>query len=204
MHEYLLLLIKGFLMNKKKLIALILLPIGIGLIIFSLIPEKNDKNPGKIAGLQVANSPTPTPSPVINTPRPLAFIQTPSPFPSPSSNNSSSDQQTATNPPETPTPTSTPVPTVTLQIVDPDGTSIFSVTLHNGDNACDNLTEAKQEEKIKSVTLDYSYMSSMHSAYVKEINGFNKNWTFTVNGQSPLGCSLYKPNSGDTIIWKFG
>jgi hypothetical protein len=101
-------------------------------------------------------------------------------------------------------PVAKPVPTVNIQIIEPDGNFSFTVTLHDGNTICDSLTDAKLEGKIKSVTIDDSYMSSLHSAYVKEINGFTNNWTFTVNGQSPRGCSLYTPKSGDMIVWKFG
>lgn len=95
-------------------------------------------------------------------------------------------------------------PTVTMQIIEPDGNNNFTVILTSGNNLCDSLTEAKNEGKIRSLTLDYSYMSSLHSAYVRELNGYQNNWTVTVNGKSPQGCSLYTPNPGDIIVWKFG
>lgn len=107
-----------------------------------------------------------------------------------------------------PTPTITPQVTiaavqVTLHITDPDGTKIFQVTLHTGDTLCDNLVEAKNEGKIKSLTLDNSYMQSFHSAYVREMDGFTNNWTVSVNNTSPQGCSLYTVKPNDSIIWKF-
>ena len=70
--------------------------------------------------------------------------------------------------------------------------------------ACDVLQKAKDAGKLKSVTFDDSYMATMHSRYISEINGFANNWTFTVNGSSPLGCSLSQPKPNDTIVWKFG
>ncbi len=104
----------------------------------------------------------------------------------------------------TPKPTQAPVQTVTIQLIEPDGTSNFTVNLNSGNTLCDNLTEAKSEGKIKSVTLDYSYMSSFHSPYVREINGYQNNWTVTVDGTSPQGCAFYSPKAGDNITWKFG
>lgn len=109
-------------------------------------------------------------------------------------------------PQSTITPMSQPtktIETVTVQIIEPDGTSNFQVMLHSGNTVCDILQTAKSEEKIKSLTLDNSYMDSLHSAYVKELNGYKDNWTFTINGTSPLGCSLASPKPNDNIIWKF-
>lgn len=105
-----------------------------------------------------------------------------------------------------PTPTNAPQQqvqqaTVAIQISEPDGMSNFSLPV--GGNACDELTEAKQEGKIRSVTFSSNYMSSMHSLYVSEMNGYSNNWTFIVNGQGPAGCSLSSPQAGDTVVWKF-
>ncbi len=126
-----------------------------------------------------------------------------------SNSDTSSNQQTAptTAPlPTTPaTPTQTPASaTVQMQVQTPGGTSSFSTNLNTGANACDVLQEAKNEGKITSVTFDDSYMSSLHSRYVTEISGYQNNWTFTVNGSSPLGCSLANPKPNDSIVWKFG
>ena len=95
-------------------------------------------------------------------------------------------------------------PTVSVAIIPPDATSNFAVVLEEAFNVCDVLVKAKNEEKISSLTLDDSYLSTYKSLYVYEINGFANNWTFTVNGGSPLGCSLYFPKDKDTIVWKFG
>src|SRR4029078_2639744 len=101
--------------------------------------------------------------------------------------------------------TNTPLPTptnsinhVSLQITTPDVTSLDSVTLKDGADVCDVLQEAKDEGKISSLTLDDSYMSSLHSKYVKEMNGRSDNWTFKLNNDSPLGCSLAHPKPNDT------
>lgn len=120
-----------------------------------------------------------------------------------------SNSQQASNPTATPVPTSQPAPTtatntVSMQIQDPAGNSTFTVTLNSGANACDVLQEAKNEGKINSVTFDDSYMATLHSRYITEINGYQNNWTFTVNGSSPNGCSLINPKPNDTIVWKFG
>ena len=101
------------------------------------------------------------------------------------------------------TPTQT-IQNINMQLITPDGTSNFSVVLKSGANACDVLQEAKDEGKINSVTFDDSYVSSLHSRYVTEINSYKDNWTFTVNGNSPLGCSLSNPKPNDVIVWKFG
>jgi hypothetical protein len=113
--------------------------------------------------------------------------------------------QTASSTPITPEATEPAAQeNVSLEIVEPDGTSKFQVVLHSGDDLCDNLIEAKSEGKIRSLTFDDSYFSTLHSLYVEEINGYENDWTFTVNGAEPEGCSLYKPKSGDTIIWTYG
>ncbi len=153
---------------------------------------------------EVAKSPTATPVP--------HSTQT-------ASNTTTSGQQTTTNtltqqttqnssPTVTPQPTTAPTTasvtnTVSMQVQDPAGTSNFMVTLKNGANACDVLQEAKDEGKINSVTFDDSYMASLHSRYVTQINGYANNWTFTINGSSPNGCSLSNPKPNDSIVWKY-
>ena len=80
----------------------------------------------------------------------------------------------------------------------------FTVEFKDGMNVCDVMQEAKDEGKINSITFDDSYLSSYKSRYVSEINGYKNNWTFTVNGTGPLGCSLILPKPNDSIVWKFG
>ncbi len=128
-----------------------------------------------------------------------------------SSNNTSSPTPTPTSAPQTSvTPSSTPTmspaqqDSVNMTVNSPDGSSNFQVKLNSGADVCAVLQEAKDEGKIKSVAFDDSYMPSLHSRYVTEINGFSNNWTFTLNGASPLGCSLSHPQPNDTIVWKFG
>jgi hypothetical protein len=103
----------------------------------------------------------------------------------------------------TPSPTSV-AQTVSLEIQTPNGTSQFTIKHIPDSNVCDILQIAKDEEKIESLTLDDSYMASLHSKYVYEINGYKNNWTFTVNGTAPIGCSLIKLQPNDSIVWKFG
>lgn len=93
---------------------------------------------------------------------------------------------------------------VYVQIIDPDGTGSFEVKLNPGDDLCANLVEAKAEGKIRSLTIDDSYLAVFHSRYIREINGFSNNWTVEVNGIKPKGCSLYKPKVYDHIKWAFG
>lgn len=101
-------------------------------------------------------------------------------------------------------PTTRPVlSTVTLEIKSPSNSASFEISYKDGDNVCDILTRAKSEGHIQSLTIDNSYIQTLKSAYVVEINGFSNNWTFTVNGKSPPGCSLYSPKNGDVIVWKF-
>ncbi len=94
--------------------------------------------------------------------------------------------------------------TVLMQITDPEGTRSFEIRLHDGATVCDILQEAKDEGSIRSLTLDDSWLATYGSLYVREIDGFSNNWTFSVNGTHPRGCSLYKPRANDRITWKFG
>lgn len=102
------------------------------------------------------------------------------------------------------TPTAAPIVvarTVSVEIKTADSSSNFSVELKDGMNVCDVLQKAKDEGKISSLTIDDSYLSNLKSRYVSEINGYKNNWTFKVNGVSPLGCSLSNPKPDDIIIW---
>lgn len=104
-------------------------------------------------------------------------------------------------------PTAAPVQaaqTVSVEIKAPDGTSSFTVDYNEGMDVCAVLQKAKDAGKIRSVTFNDDYMATLKSKYVFEINGFSNNWTFSVNGSSPLGCSLLQPKPNDTIVWKFG
>jgi hypothetical protein len=111
--------------------------------------------------------------------------------------------QTTTTTSTTTTTADTATSTVVLQLHEPDGNFSYSITLQHGADVCGVLQEAKNEGKLRSLTLDNAYQQSMHSMYVKEINGYNNNWTFTAAGKAPLGCSLYTPKPGDTISWNY-
>jgi hypothetical protein len=104
---------------------------------------------------------------------------------------------------QTATPTLLPNPKVTLGIIFPSEALNLSEEIEDGMNVCDLLTQTKNEGKIQSLAIDNSYLSTLKSAYVYEINGYKNNWTFTVNGASPKGCSLSFPKPGDVIVWKF-
>ena len=130
--------------------------------------------------IQVFN-PTPT-----VTPMEILPTATPSPIPA-----------------QTATPTLLPNQKVTLGIISPSETLNLSEEIEDGMNVCDLLTQAKNEGKIQSLTIDNSYLSTLKSAYVYEINGYKNNWTFTVNGATPKGCSLSFPKPNDSVVWKF-
>jgi hypothetical protein len=100
-------------------------------------------------------------------------------------------------------PSPSPSPVVQTANVDVQGSS-FTVEVSGDLNVCQVMQRARDQGKISSLTLDDSYMSSMNSQYVREMNGMSNNWTFKVNGNSPLGCSLYQVKPDDQIVWKFG
>ncbi len=162
----------------------------------------------KVAGATVAITAIPTSTPThsassgsstpIYTQTKTQVIPTATPVQAQQTNDPTSNTAAAT---QTSVPQQQTQQTVNLQISEPDGTSNFSLPV--GGNACDELTEAKNEGKIRSVTFSDQYMSSMHSLYIKEINGYQNDWTFTVNGQGPSGCSLASPKAGDNVVWKF-
>ncbi len=118
-----------------------------------------------------------------------------SPTPQPSS-----ISQTASSPTPAPTPEKKQV---NMEIQSPDGNSSFQIDISEGMNVCDVLQKAKDQGKVKSITFDDQYLASYNSKYVYEINGFKNNWTFKVNGNSPLGCSLYQVKNNDSIVWEF-
>lgn len=113
-------------------------------------------------------------------------------------------QTAITKPSATTAPQSTPSPsTVTLVLSILGHDSSYKVKLLPGADACTVLEEAKTEGKISSLNIDYSYLQTLHSAYVREINGYENNWTVKVNGVSPLGCSLAKPQINDNVTWRY-
>jgi hypothetical protein len=156
------------------------------------------------AATQISLKPTPTTTPALTqtpipTNLPTRILPTPTQILTTQTTNIIA--LTSTN---TPIPTtSTNTQTITLQIQFPNSNLNTTLPLKSNENACDLLQDAKDQNKLTSLTFDDSYLSMMHSRYVKEINGYQNNWTFTVNGTAPLGCSLSTPQPNDTIIWKF-
>lgn len=154
----------------------------------------------------VSSSPTPTPTPIQSGPAPSAspevktfvtnnyITMAPSPTPTPTPTPS---------PTPSPTPTPTPLPTINMRIKTPDSNSTFIVEIQDNINACDALTEAKNQGKIASLTLDDSYLATFHTLLVSEINGLSNYWVFTVNGNSPDGCSLINLHSNDQVVWEY-
>lgn len=103
-----------------------------------------------------------------------------------------------------PLPQATPDmrPHVTLQLAINNSTTSASIVLTSHSDACTILEEARDEGKIKSVTL--TYYASYQSDYVSEINGLKDNWTFKYNGLlPPVGCSKVPLKVGDTVTWQF-
>ena len=206
--------------------------LGSGLFFKSvLLPSKTvETNKTQVLGqaITIPSSPSPSPIPSLKPSlKPLlkpsvkpSIKPSPSPIPpgstapGPSTSSSpavlgatSSSPSPSTSPVPSPSPNPNPSPlasistqTVNLEI---QGSS-FTVEISGDLNVCQVLEKAKDQGKISSLTLDDSYMSSMNSQYVREINGMSNNWTFKVNGNSPLGCSLYQVKPGDQIVFKFG
>jgi hypothetical protein len=152
---------------------------------------------------KVSSNPRPTPQNTINpSSEPKTYITNnyitqviSTPIPSPT-----------TSPIPSPSYTPTPIPTLSVIHVSiklPDTEASFTVESEDGINACDLLLKAKSIGKINSVTLDDSYLSSFNTLLVTEINGFSNFWVFTVNGESPMGCSLVSLKNGDHVIWEY-
>lgn len=152
--------------------------------------------------------PTPTPSPTpIPTPTPvhiqtiITVVVTPTPIPTAQPSPTSTPTPTLT---PSPTPTPTPVLSlVNVEIKEPNQAFTFSLNIIDGLDACQMLQQAKDEGRINSLTLDDRYLTSFNTLLVKEINGFQDNWVFTVNGTSPMGCSLINLHGQDRIVWEY-
>lgn len=210
-------------------LAVILL--GSGLFFKSvLFPEFPLPEPQKtsVLGENVTALPSPSPSltpspsakpslkPLIKAPAKPSLAPSPSPSPSASAVSVSSSGSSpavlgttasspspspSPNPSASPSPSASPVSqTVNVEVQG----SGFTIEISGDLNVCQVMQRARDQGKISSLTLDDSYMSSMNSQYVREMNGMSNNWTFKVNGNSPLGCSLYQVKPNDQIVWKFG
>lgn len=166
-------------------------------------------------------------------PSPSAFTGTPSPKPSikpspsatstpiPTSQQSSIPQ--STNPiiiqiiaTPTPVPSQTPIPSPTLEpspspitqkiaveIKQPDSQINFELEITDGINVCAAMQKAKDEGKINSLTINDKYLESFGTLFIEEINGYRNNWVFTVNGESPVGCSQSILKNNDKLNWEF-
>lgn len=123
---------------------------------------------------------------IIATPVPSPFLS-PSPSPSPSSE-----------------PSPSPIAQkVVIEIRQPDAQINFELEITEGINVCQVMEKAKEAEKINSLTISDKYLESFGTLLVEEINGFRNNWVFTVNGESPNGCSLITLKNGDKVAWEF-
>lgn len=215
---------------KAKMLPILIVILGLSFAGFSsyflqthFVPSHTET----VLGVSSA-SPTPNPSPVVSTtPKPV-FIKsptptstpTPTPIPAPSSepktyitNNyitviSTPAPTPVSSPTPVPTPSLAPTPapivaSVNIEIKASGTSSSFILQIEEGINACEVLVKAKNEGKIASVTLDDSYLATFNTLLVSEINGLSNYWVFTVNGESPMGCSLVSLKSDDQIIWEF-
>lgn len=110
----------------------------------------------------------------------------------------------ATNNQSTPSPT--PIVqklSITLTV---DESSSFSLSLDEGKNQCDALSQALQEGKISSLNMQFN--SSFNSYAVYQINGLGQEgqvwWAYKVNDKSPpLGCSHIKVQNNDNVRWTY-
>jgi hypothetical protein len=164
--------------------------------------EQTTKQPDQkkqVLSLKTTPTFTPTPTTVITKPP-----QNKTTLPSPTEPASIPSNPLTSSPSNTPQPQPTAqIQTITLQINTPDSSASHTVTYSEGRNPCTVLNDAKSEGKITSATIAY-YGPPLNSDYVKELNGFQDNWTFSLNGEGkPTGCSNYKVNNGDTVTWKF-
>lgn len=182
-----------------------------------------------VLGLEVTVSPTPSPIPstaasltatnaykATPTPKPSA---TPVAVPTPVTNSNpqnptpvivqiiSTPAPVASLTPEA-TPTSEPSPSpvaqkIAVEIKQPDAQMNFELEIIEGIDACAALQKAKDEGKINSLTISDKYLESFGTLLIEEINGYKNNWVFTVNGESPNGCSLINLKNGDKVVWEF-
>lgn len=215
-------------MKKMRLLPLLVILIALvlaGFVSFGLSPKKSLEMAAKI---DLPKTDTPNiefgpaePLKIAQAPKPAASFKSISPSTSPSADGSpkpspvnsqtpqpSPTPQTSTSPlrqPADPTPSPTPeTQTVNIEIKASGSSSNFSTAVNEGMNVCEAMQKAKDEGKIQSITFDDSYLAAFKSKYVLEINGLQNNWTFTVNGASPLGCSLIQLKPNDSIVWTFG
>lgn len=194
----------------SKIIFSLLILLGFGLIVYSLIPEEKRFSPNKN---EVTSGQTkkisPSQATVQGTTAPeetksLSAVSTPVP----SINNSlpTNSPIVSTSTSVTSTPASTPVNQQIQVNLSINGGGSFSVNVDQGNNQCDVLKKALEEGKINSLNMQYNIIYNSYAVY--QINGIGKEnsvwWVYTVNEISPTqGCSYIKANNGDNIEWKY-
>lgn len=191
----------GLLRSPRRLAGMVIVWVGVVLLIASIasalhgsppIPEATSSPPEDTAAAVASAAQTASGSP------PDSSAETPKP---------SSNPQTKTNTPEPanqnpqntePTPESNQnTLKITLKI---NGQTAGEVTVQAGGNHCDVLTAARDQGIIQSV--DMRWYEQYGSYFVEKINGIGGNWTYKVNGTSPLGCSGVQAHNGDTVHWE--
>lgn len=93
--------------------------------------------------------------------------------------------------------------TVSLSV---NGSGVGDVTLEEGANQCDVLTQAQEQGKISNLLMKYDNSLGTYGVY--QINGMGKEtsvwWVYNVNGQSPSqGCSYISAKNGDSVEWEY-
>lgn len=179
-----------------------------------------------VLGIEASPSATPVPS-IEPSPSVLTIIAPPKPPIKPSPSAAAVSSPAATPAPQnpvpviiqvvsTPTPTASPSPSpslepsptpvaqkVSIEIKQPDSQINFDLEITEGINVCQAMQKAKDEGKINSISISDKYLESFGTLFVEEINGYKNNWVFTVNGESPNGCSLVTLKNGDKVAWEF-
>lgn len=191
-------------MNKllnNKIIFLSLIALGFLFSFFALKTENITTQ-----NIAISESPTPIPSQLVIKPSssstPKVYKLKPLVTPIPTSKPTPSSM-----PIVTPDPTQqTPAPIVHTNKIEVsiNGSTNFTVSLHDGSNQCDVLSESLKTGKISSLNMRYDENYKTYAVY--QINGLGKEnslwWTYSVNGKNPpLGCSLVKAGDSDKVVW---
>lgn len=158
--------------------------------------------------ISLASSPSSSPSPsLIPTSQSKTTIK-PSPTPIPISTPSAVSSATPTSASNQPAPAPQTFQ-ISLTVTREQGGQVIipttQVSVPEGVNQCDVLSKALEQGKISQLNMKYN--PSLKSYGVYQINGVGKEndvwWVYTVNGQSPAGCSFVKANNGDNIEWRY-
>lgn len=192
------------LMNRllnNKIIFLILVALGF---LFSFFALKTENI--KTQNIKISESPTPIPSQMLikpsSTPTPKVYKLEPlvTPIPTPKPTPSSMSIVTPDPIQQTPTPV---IHTNKIEVSINSSTN-FTVSLQDGSNQCDVLSESLKMGKISSLNMRYDENYKTYAVY--KIDGLGKEnslwWTYSVNGKNPpLGCSLVKAGDRDKVVW---